>query len=108
MGGFSARMARMGCLVPRGQRNLRDPECLPRPDISPSFLFGSRVRQGREVGRRQMVAGQGSGGIGPDGSGLTALRRADTSRHTQGMKQFDDRGDAGRHLANGWLRFAAV
>ena len=40
-----------------------------------------------------------SGGLGPDGSGHTALRRADISRHTQAMTQFDDRGDAGRQLA---------
>ena len=46
-----------------------------------------------------MVGDRRSGGVGPHGSGPRALRRGDPSRHTRGMTQFDDRGDAQRLLA---------
>ena len=54
---------------------------------------------GRDVADSQRVGSQRSGGLGPDGSGPRALRNGDPSRHTRGMKLFDDRVDAGRQLA---------
>ena len=47
--------------------------------------------------RWSAIAGQKA--FGPHGSGPKALRRGDPSRHTRGMTQFDDRGDAQRLLA---------
>ena len=54
---------------------------------------------GRDIADSQRVGSQRSGGLGPDGSGPRAIRNGDPSRHTRGMKLFDDRVDAGRQLA---------
>src|SRR5271166_5324045 len=46
-----------------------------------------------------MFSDRRSGGVGPHGSGPTALRRGDRSRDTWGMNESDRGDDAGRPLA---------